>query len=1022
MAYYRINDISISGNTIQNVNTNGNIVLLPNGTGIVDTTTLQFDQLSLNNLSSATGVGNNDIFIVVSNPTGTSDTLKITGTTLRSSLLNQPAQLQFRQGLESERLLVTPATGEPIWITDTKRLFIGDGSTVGGIGVSMSGHTHLTSDITNFNSGVSGLITGSGNYISRFNSSGSGITSSVIYQSGNNIGIGTTAPPHLLTVSGASTTAISIQTPWAVNQYGQFRFDTSVGSASLRSYIPGDSTNGLQVFTYGAGSETAKMTILGGGNVGIATTTPSGQLHVIGSGIFSTGIIVGDGTATSPSIAFNTWRNTGFSAPGSGILEFTVNGSKGMRLSQYNTLGINLGTASALGFLHVRGNGSNPAATTDPLILESSVGSGAIVRFKDSASNDWSMGLNPNGSIRAGTGSGNFAITKIVSNTGIAYVTVDTSGNLGIGTVSPSGKLHVIGSGIISSTGTVAPNALLSVYSSISGDNVFNVEGTNGSLFSVVDNLSGSLMSVNNNAGLPVFEVFSDDRIVGGRFGQNDWVVSSGGNIGIGTGVPTFKLHVIGTGNFSQNLLVNGTGVSISGHTHISSNITNFNSAVSGLLPTIANSGDNRILTSIGSTVGINAETNATFDGTNFNISGILNVDNLRIDGNTISSTNNNGNIIISPTGNGALQVSSGGNSRGTNAIDLQKERFDINSAVAGGQYSNILGGLANAVSNNSTSSSILGGTYNTIFNSYCATIGNNNSSAGQYSLNFGNSNICFKPSNFAIGAYNTVSAPNSTAIGNYNFIGAPSGYIEYYVLSVDSNIIYLEGSYGSAFASGTPITIYGYYKDFVNYTVNSVSENSDNTITALVVNSGVSPLYEDGDTVRKNNTSSIGSFSTAIGSSASCTHRGELAFANGTFISPGEAQHSTLIAKITTTTNTANTVLTLDGASVASTNRLTIQPRTAWTFNIKLSAYNITDNQSGWWIFRGGIRRNAANSTVLVGSIITENGVESSLSTASASVVADDTNEALEIRVTGVSGKEIRWVAVVELTQCGTF
>ena len=111
-----------------------------------------------------------------------------------------------------------------------------------------------------------------------------------------------------------------------------------------------------------------------------------------------------------------------------------------------------------------------------------------------------------------------------------------------------------------------------------------------------------------------------------------------------------------------------------------------------------------------------------------------------------------------------------------------------------------------------------------------------------------------------------------------------------------------------------------------------------------------------------------------------------------------------------------------MDGSSVTSTNRLTIQPRTAWTFNIKLSAYNTTDNQSGWWIFRGGIRRNAANSTVLVGSIITENGVESSLSTASASVVADDTNEALEIRVTGVSGKIIRWVAVVELTQCGIF
>lgn len=39
------------------------------------------------------------------------------------------------------------------------------------------------------------------------------------------------------------------------------------------------------------------------------------------------------------------------------------------------------------------------------------------------------------------------------------------------------------------------------------------------------------------------------------------------------------------SGNFISSLQVNGTGVSISGHTHSSSNITDFNSSVSGLLP-----------------------------------------------------------------------------------------------------------------------------------------------------------------------------------------------------------------------------------------------------------------------------------------------------------------------------------------------------------------------------------------------------------------------------------------------------
>lgn len=40
--------------------------------------------------------------------------------------------LRLRRGTDAERLTITPEEGEPIYVTDTKKLFIGDGSTVGG--------------------------------------------------------------------------------------------------------------------------------------------------------------------------------------------------------------------------------------------------------------------------------------------------------------------------------------------------------------------------------------------------------------------------------------------------------------------------------------------------------------------------------------------------------------------------------------------------------------------------------------------------------------------------------------------------------------------------------------------------------------------------------------------------------------------------------------------------------------------------------------------------------------------------
>jgi hypothetical protein len=49
--------------------------------------------------------------------------------------MTAPANLQVRRGTAAEVAAITPLEGEPVWATDSKLLYLGDGSTAGGIQV-----------------------------------------------------------------------------------------------------------------------------------------------------------------------------------------------------------------------------------------------------------------------------------------------------------------------------------------------------------------------------------------------------------------------------------------------------------------------------------------------------------------------------------------------------------------------------------------------------------------------------------------------------------------------------------------------------------------------------------------------------------------------------------------------------------------------------------------------------------------------------------------------------------------------
>lgn len=86
-----------------------------------------------------------------------------------------------------------------------------------------------------------------------------------------------------------------------------------------------------------------------------------------------------------------------------------------------------------------------------------------------------------------------------------------------------------------------------------SGSTLLSVDGFAGRVFSVIDSLSGSLFSVAGNSGVPIIEVFSDQRVNIGQFnGEAIKVQVSGSDVALGSGSVLFV-------SSSKNVGINST-------------------------------------------------------------------------------------------------------------------------------------------------------------------------------------------------------------------------------------------------------------------------------------------------------------------------------------------------------------------------------------------------------------------------------------------------------------------------------
>jgi hypothetical protein len=220
-----------------------------------------------------------------------------------------------------------------------------------------------------------------------------------------------------------------------------------------------------------------------------------------------------------------------------------------------------------------------------------------------------------------------------------------------------------------------------------------NIEAIGGKYFtSKLDHTPGVLTA---NSAIIVDDNLSIDELF---FGNNLQI--TGNTISTTTGDLT--LDPDGDVNVTGDLNVFGS-INFAGGIEIAANTTVENLFVNSLT-------ENRVVF-VGQDSRLVDSSNLTFDGSVFTLVGQMDVDNLRLDGNTLSSTNTNGDVVINPNGTGKVDVSSSiitsvsdpvGNTDAVNLQFLDAANFQvaadtgssINKLITSGTFT-ITGGTA---------------------------------------------------------------------------------------------------------------------------------------------------------------------------------------------------------------------------------------------------------------------------------------------------------------------------------------
>ena len=484
------------------------------------------------------------------------------------------------------------------------------------IGTTILGYNPNTKEILNTNvstNAISGFssnleaVSAVGNIITLSSPFFANVTTAFTTISGSNVGIGTSSPAYNLDVAGTSNFTDTLYLTGSAGTPGQVLTSSGGGAPTWTTVSSGSSSPWLTLNS---------NVYYNSGNVGIGTTTPAYKLHVAGDINFTGALRANGSTGTSGQV---------LTSSGSGAPTWTtVSGGSSVWLTgtnntaYYNLGYVGIGTTSPAYNLDVAGD----------------------INFTGT--------LYQNGSVFSGGGSSPWT----TSGSDIYY----NSGNVGIGTTTPTSKLYVSGDGYFTSS----VNA-----SSFSGDGsgITSLNSSNVTSGTLAVSYGGTGVTSSTGSGSVVLN--TDPNISG--------TITAGTFSGSGSALTSLNSSNVTSGTLAVSY--GGTGVTSS--TGSGSVVLNTDPNISGTITAGTFSGSGSALTSLNSSnvtsgtlavsYGGTGVTSSTGSGsvvlnTDPNISGTITAGTFSGSGSALTSLNSS-NVT-----SGTLAVSYGGTGQSTYA------------------------------------------------------------------------------------------------------------------------------------------------------------------------------------------------------------------------------------------------------------------------------------------------------------------------------------------------------------------